>query len=152
VLLEHLGEAAIKSWMDENGIVGIDNEVLVQVSSDLFLKSMMLKVREIRAPNQNSLSMPDLTSSNDQDQKFASIPTLQYALHESEVDQVKPKCLEYINAVSNCPLDDPETVIGDTPKIIWKSLEYIRRFLRANPTARRASYLAVAIKMGRANR
>src|ERR1700736_5512216 len=102
-------------------MVDIDNELLVQVSSGLFPKSMLLKVREIRAPNQDFLLLPDLISSNDQDQTFASISTLQYALHECEVDQVKPKCLEYINAVSNCPLEDPETVIGDTPKIIWKS-------------------------------
>jgi hypothetical protein len=151
VLLEHLGQAAIKSWIDANWIVDMDNEVLVQVSSGLFFKSMILKVHEIRASNQNSLSLPDLTSSNDQDQKFASTPTLQYALHESEVYQVKQTCLEYINAVSNCPLD-PETIIEDTPKIIWKSLQYIRRYLRKNSAAREASILAVSLDISRADR
>lgn len=132
---------AIQNWIEASRIVNIDNEILAQVSSGLFLKSMLLMVREIHVENQDVLLLADLNSSNDQDQRFASVPTLQYALHEREVHQVKPKCLEYINAISNCPLDDPETVIGDTPKIIWRSLEAIRRFIRANPTARRASPL-----------
>jgi hypothetical protein len=141
---------AIESWIEANWIVDIENEVLVQVSSSQFFKPMTLKVREICASNLDSLSMLDLNSSNDQDQKFASIPTLHYALHESEVDQAKQKCLEYINAASNCPLDNPKTLIGDTPKIIWKSLECIRRW--KNSATREASILAVSLNMGRADR
>jgi hypothetical protein len=99
----------------------------------------MLKVREIPVPNQDVLLLPELNSSSDEDQKYASVPTLQYALHECEVDQVEPKCLEYISAFSDFSLEDADSIIGDTPKIIWKSLEYIRHFLRANPTARRVS-------------
>jgi hypothetical protein len=91
--------------------------------------------------NQDLLQIADLNSSNDQDKSFASIPTLQYALHEHEIHHIKSKCLEYINTISNCPLDDSETVIGDTPKIIWRSLEAIRCFIRANSIARRASSL-----------
>jgi len=132
---------AIKNWIEASGMVNIDNEMLVQVSSGIFLKSILLKVREIHMANQDLLSLSDLKSSNDQDRSFASIPTMQYALHECEVDQVKQKCLEYINAISKCPLEDPETVIGDTPKIIWRSLEAIRCFTRANPTARQARTL-----------
>jgi hypothetical protein len=132
---------AIKNWIEASGIVNIDNEMLVQVSSGLFLKSILLMVREIHVANQDLLLLSDLKSSNDQDRSFASIPTLQYALHEHEVDQVKPKCLEYINAISSCPLEDPETVIGDTPKIILRSLEAIKCFIRANPTARQVRTL-----------
>lgn len=101
--------------------------------------SLLLKVREIHVPNQDVFLLPDLNSSNDEDQQYASIPTLPYALHECEVDQVMPKCLEYISAFSSRSLEDAENMIGDTPKIIWKSLEYIRRYLRANLTARRVS-------------
>jgi hypothetical protein len=139
VLFEHLSPEAIKSWIKENGIVDTDNEVLVQVSSGLFPKSMLLKVREVHTPNQDVLLLPDLISSNDQDRNYASMPTLQYALHEFEIDQVKLKCLEYILILSNCSLEHAETVIGDTPKIILKSLEYIRCFVVANLAARRVS-------------
>lgn len=120
--------------------------VLVQVSSGQFFKPMTLKVREIRASSQDSLSLPDLTSWNNQGQKFALIPALLYALHESEVDQSKQKCLDYINAAINCPLDDPKTLIGDTPKIVWKSLEYIQRW--KNSAAKEARILVILLNMG----
>lgn len=122
-------------------MANIDNEGFVQVSAGLFPKSILLKVREICVPNPDFLLLPNLISSNNQDENLAYVPTLQYALHECEVGQVKPKCLEYINAISNCPLEDPEEIIGSTPGITWKALEHIQRFLRKNPAARRASSL-----------
>jgi hypothetical protein len=102
---------------------------------------MSLTVQEIHVANQDLLLLADLNSSIDQEKSFVSTPTLQYALHECEVDQVKQKCLQYIISISNNPLDDSEAVIGDTPKIIWRSLEAIRCFIRANPVPRRASSL-----------
>jgi hypothetical protein len=131
---------AIENWIEASGVVNTNNEVLVQVTSGLF-KSMLLTVWEIHVANQDLLVLADLNSSKDQDQSLASIPTLQYALHKREAHQIKPKCLGYINAISNCPLDDSETVIKDNPKIIWQSLEAIRCFIRANAIARQASSL-----------
>jgi hypothetical protein len=132
---------AIENWIEASGIINTDNEILVQVTSGLFFKSMLLAVWEIHVANQDLLVLADLNSSKDQDQSLASIPTLQYALHKREAHQIKPKCLEYINAISSCPLDDSETIIGDTPKIIWRSLEAIGCFIRANAIARHASSL-----------
>ena len=94
---------------------------------------MLLMVREIHVENQDVLLLPDLNSSNDQDQNLPLFQLYSTLYTNREVHQVKPKCLEYINAISNCPLDDPETVIGDTPKIIWKSLEYYPTLFKSEP-------------------
>ncbi len=116
----------------------MDKKVSIQVSLDLFIGSIILEAREIRASNQIPVSLPDLISSNDQG---CFIPTLQYALHESEVHQLKQKFLEYINTISSCQLDHDKAVIGDTSKMTWKSLAYIQNFLRTNSLERQAFYL-----------
>jgi hypothetical protein len=146
----HLNEVPIASSMNEGHFVFIGNEVSVKVSSSPSLVSIPLVVREICLVNQDLLLLPDVTSdSNDQEQSFASLPSLPYAISDFSVEKIRPKCLDFITSLSNCQVEDLEEEHEDTAKIIWPLLKAIWRFL----VTREASICShPLVTMGETNR
>jgi len=63
----------------------------------------------------------------------ATVSTLQYGLRNYNVDQLKQKCLEHIEAISNW-----ENIIGDSETLSWKLLRAICRFQEADLIAKQA--------------
>lgn len=113
------------------------NHVLVHLSSDPFGISMPLVVHEITFMNQNCLKVSDLTvQPEDESQKFPTCSTLPYG-YNNDNEQLRRRCLEYVNTVSKYPLNSVETIIGDTSGIVWKALKAVWRFEQANPVAKR---------------
>jgi hypothetical protein len=138
--------------MNESHFVYIDNDVSVRMLSGPFLSSIPLVVREICPANQDFLLLPDLMSEiKDQEQGFASTLTLQYAWFDSGIEQLKPKCLEYIKNISRCPFHILLNMTGNTSKVIWRSLEAVWNYLRASPIARQASPSSCLVKTQQAN-
>jgi hypothetical protein len=116
-----------------------DNHILARLSSDLFGISMSLVVHEISSMNQSCPRASDLAAQPwNESQSFTTCSTLPYG-YNNNIEQLKWKCSEYVNTVSEYPLNSVETVIGDTSGIIWEALRAIQRFKQANTTAKKAS-------------
>lgn len=117
-----------------NSLEFINNEILVHLSTGLSHPSISLWVCEYIPPNENFLYVPDQTlESHDNAQSFASVRSLEYGVLKRNVDQLKPRSLEHIQAISS-----RETVIGDPRTLSWKILQAICRFQQADPIARKA--------------
>jgi hypothetical protein len=98
---------------------------------------MSLVVHEITLVNQDCLKVSDLTvQPEDESQRFATCSTLPYG-YNNDIEQLKRRCLEYVNTVSKYPLNSVETIIGDTSGIIWEALRAVWRFEQANPVAKK---------------
>ena len=125
--------------MKESNWVAVGNEIAVKISSGPFLSSMSFFVREIWLLDPAFLRLPDLSSdSHDRMQEYASIPSLPYALSDYVIDAVKSECRRYIDTICKFPLHLLEKVEGNTPVVVWKSLEAIWRFLSISLAARQA--------------
>ena len=126
----------------------VGNDILIQVSFCPVFSSMSFKVREISLANPDFLLIPDLsTDSHDRMQDFASVPSLPYALSDYNIDEVKSECLKYIKSISKCPLHILEDLDENTSAIVWRSLEAVLRFLRANLEARQVgTYISPFMK------
>jgi len=89
---------------------------------------------EFIPPNQEFLLVSDLTpETNDYMQTFATVRTLQYGLREYNVGQIKQKCKDHIEAISN-----PRNIMGDRSTLGYKILLAICRFLEAVPASKQA--------------
>lgn len=66
-------------------------------------------------------------------QSFAWVRSLEYGILKRNIDQLKPRSLEHIQAISS-----RETVIGDPTTLSWKILRAICRFQQADPIAKKA--------------
>jgi hypothetical protein len=100
---------------------------------------MPLVVHEISVVNQGCLIVSDLAvQPEDDSQSFATCSTLPYG-YNNDIEQLKRRCLEYVNTVSRYPLNSVETIIGDTSGIIWEALRAVWDFDRVNPVAKKAS-------------
>jgi hypothetical protein len=120
-------------------VIFTSNHILVNLSSDPFDIPMSLVVHEISFVNQNCLTVSDLAAQpEDESQSFATCSSLPYG-YNNDIKQLQRRCLEYVNAVSKYPLDDVETIVGNTPEIIWEVLRAVSRFDYINPVSKKAS-------------
>ncbi len=105
--------------MKKHNVLFINNHALVQVSSDPFGISMSLVAHEISVADQSCLLVPDLAAQADNEtQSFPARITLPYG-YNNDFQQLKRRCLEYVNSVSKYPLDKVGNIIGDTSGLVW---------------------------------
>jgi hypothetical protein len=89
---------------------------------------------EFIPPNPEFLLVADLTpETNDHMQAFATVRTLQYGLREYNVDQVKQKCRDHFEAISN-----PRKILEDRSTLRCKLLLAICRFVEGVPDSEQA--------------
>jgi len=101
---------------------------------------MSLVVHEICLVNQDCLLVPTLAFQGEEEtQSFPTRSTLPYG-YNNDIEQLRRRCLEYINTVSKYPLNSVENIIGDTSGIVWDALRAVWRFDHSNPVAKKASY------------
>jgi hypothetical protein len=104
---------------------------------------MYLVVHEISSVNQSCPIVSDLIAQpEDESQSFATWSTLPYG-YNNDIEQLKWKYLEYVNIVSQYPLNSVETIVGDTSGIVWEALRAVQRFNQANLVAKKASTIFV---------
>jgi hypothetical protein len=125
--------------MKKNNVLFTSNHTLVHLSSDPFNITLPLVVHEISLVDQSCLLVPDLIGQTENEtQSFKTRSTLPYG-YNNDIKQLQRRCLEYINKVSQYPLDIAETIIGDTSEMTWEILRAVCRFEHANQIVRKAS-------------
>lgn len=108
---------------------------MVHLSTGRTHPPITLLVSKFVPPDEEFLHVSDLTpETNDDKRTFATVRSLQYAMRNYSVDEVKQKCRDHIVAISK-----PRNIIGDRSSLRCKLLLAICRFLEAVPTSKQAS-------------
>ena len=115
-----------------NSLPILGNGILVELSTGHSHPPLSLLVCEYLPPNQVDLNVSELTlETEDKKPEFVPVTTLQYRVPNFSVDELKPKCLEHIEAISSW-----ENIIGDDESLYWKLLRAICRFQEADPRSK----------------